>query len=159
MVDANAWLDRHPAVVERVWRRHRDALAAAPDRRRRWLTAVVWAWLLTELVAPRRHVAAVTRLLVVMVFADSVATYVWITTGIAGEGNPLLAAAMERVGVEVVLVLRTLWSVALALALGWLAERRAIGRLALVIPLAALGAVTVLHAAILGTAWGTLLGG
>jgi hypothetical protein len=157
-VDVDRLLDARPAWVDRVRRRLRAAIAADPARRRRWLTAVVIAWLVGDAIAPHHQVAPVRRLLLVMVVLDSVATYVWVAGGIAMEANPVVASVLDTYGVGPGLLLRTVWSVALVLALTWLAERRASVRPALVIPVIALGAVTVLHMSVLGRVWWQLLG-
>jgi hypothetical protein len=114
---------------------------------------VPWA----ERVLPRSRVPQVRLLLVALVVFDSVATYVWVRTGIAVEGNPLVASVMEAYGDGTGLLLRTLWSVALVLVLTWLADRHVIARMALVLVVAALGAVALIHAAALGWVWSTLL--
>lgn len=157
-VDVEHLLDARPAWVARAEQRWRAAIAADPVRRRRWLTAVVVLWVLGEAIAPRRQVAPVRRLLLVMVVFDSVATYVWVAGGIAQEANPVVASALDRYGVGPGLLLRTVWSVALVLALTWLAERRASVRPALVVPLVALGGVTLLHVGVLAQVWWQLLG-
>ena len=157
-LEVDRLLDARPAWVERAHQRGRAAIAADPARRCRWLTAAATLWVLAEAIAPRRQVAPVRRLLLVMVVFDSVATYVWIAGGIAREANPVVAAALERYGVGPGLLLRTAWSVALVLALTWLAERRASVRPALVVPLLALGAVTILHVGVLAQVWWQLLG-
>ncbi|MFO7960562.1 MAG: DUF5658 family protein [Nitriliruptoraceae bacterium] len=152
-LDVDRLLDARPAWAERARQRSRAAIAGDPVRRRRWLAAVVFAWLLGDAIAPRHQVAPVRRLLLVMIVLDSVATYVWVAAGIAVEANPLVAAALDTYGVGPGLLLRTVWSVALVLALTWLAERRASVRPALVIPLVALGAVTILHVSVLAQFW------
>ncbi|MFU8840064.1 MAG: DUF5658 family protein [Nitriliruptoraceae bacterium] len=108
-------------------------------------------------VLPRDRVPRVRLLLVALVVFDSVATYVWVRTGIAVEGNPLVASVMEAYGDGVGLLLRTVWSVALVLALTWLADRHVVARLALVLVVAALGAVALLHTAALGWVGSRLL--
>ena len=156
-MDLDRVLAARPGWVERAWQRQRGAIAADPGRRRRWLTAAVAVWALGESIATRSQVAPTRRLLIAMVVFDSVATYVWVTTGLAVEGNPLVAALMDGYGDGVGLVLRTLWSTALVVALCWLAERRAAIRPALVVPLVALGAVTLLHVTVLVRVWSALL--
>lgn len=157
-LDVDRLLDARPAWAERARQRLLASIAADPARRRRWLTLVVIAWLVGDAIAPRRQVAPVRRLLLVMVVLDSVATYVWVAGGIAMEANPVVAMALDTYGVGPGLLLRTVWSVALVLALTWLAERRASVRPTLVIPLIALGAVTVLHVSVLAHLWWQLLG-
>ncbi|MFO7777606.1 MAG: DUF5658 family protein [Nitriliruptoraceae bacterium] len=157
-LDVDRLLDARPAWAERARRRWRTAIAADPVRRRRWLAVVVIAWQLGDAIAPRHQVAGVRRLLLVMIVLDSVATYVWVAGGIASEANPMVAAALDTYGIGPGLLLRTLWSVALVLALTWLAERRASVRPALVVPLVALGAVTLLHISVLAQVWWQLLG-
>jgi hypothetical protein len=104
----------------------------------------------TERVLPRARVPQVRLLLLALVVFDSVATYVWVWTGIAVEGNPLVASVMEAYGDGLGLLLRTLWSVALVLVLAWLADRHVIARMALVLVVAALGVVALIHATALG---------
>jgi len=157
-LDVDRLLDARPAWADRAHDRLRAAIAADPARRRRWLAVAVAVWLLGDAVAPRRQVAPVRRLLLVMVVFDSVATYVWVAGGIAMEANPAVATALDRYGIGPGLLLRTVWSVVLVLALTWLAERRASVRPALVIPLVALGAVTLLHVGVLAQVWWQLLG-
>jgi len=156
--DVDRLLDARPAWAERARQRTRAAIAVDPVRRRRWLAVVVIAWLLGDVIAPRHQVAPVRRLLLTMIVLDSVATYVWVTSGIAMEANPVVALALETYGVGPGLLLRTVWSVALVLALTWLAERRASVRPALVIPLVALGAVTILHLNVLAQFWWLVVG-
>jgi hypothetical protein len=144
-LDVDQVLDARPAWVERAWQRQRRLVAGDPRRRRRWLAVAVAVWVLGETIAPRRQVAPVRRLLITMIVFDSAATYVWVSTGIAVEGNPIVATLMDLYGDALGLLLRTLWSIALVAALAWLAERRAAVRPALVLPLLALGAVTLLH--------------
>lgn len=157
-LDVDRLLDARPAWVERARHRAGAAIAADPARRRRWLTAATVLWVLGDAIAPRHQVAPVRRLLLVMVVFDSVATYVWIVGGIAMEANPVVAVALDRYGVGPGLLLRTAWSVALVLALTWLAERRTSVRPSLVVPLLALGAVTILHVGVLAQVWWQLLG-
>jgi len=156
-IDLEQVLDARPGWVERAWQRERRAIAADPGRRRRWLAAVVAMWVLGESIATRRQVAPIRRLLIAMIVFDTVATYVWVITGIAVEGNPLVAALMDVYGDGVGLALRTVWSIALVVALAWLAERRAAVRPALVVPVVALGAVTLLHVTVLVRVWSALL--
>ncbi|TVP73371.1 MAG: hypothetical protein EA340_02330 [Nitriliruptor sp.] len=157
-LDVDALLDTHPAWVQRRWDRTRAGVAADPARRRRWLTAMVVVWQLGEFVLPRRQLASVRLLLLTMIVFDSVATYVWVTIGLATEGNPLVARVMVLYGDGPGLALRALWSAALVIALTWLAERRSSVRPALLLVLVPLGAVTILHVTALASTWSVLLG-
>jgi hypothetical protein len=151
-------LDTRPAWVNR-WRQGLYARIARDTRlRRRALAITITVWQLGEWVSPQRQVAPIRRVLLAMVVLDSVATYVWVRTGIAIEGNPLVAGAMDALGDGPALTLRALWSGALVVALSWLAERRASVRPALVLILAVLGAVTLIHAFALAYVWSSLLG-
>jgi hypothetical protein len=157
-LDIDRVLDARPA-----WANHaRQRVYAWINRDaglRRWaLTLTVVAWQLGEWVTPRRQVAPIRRVLLAMVVFDSVATYVWVTTGLAVEGNPLVASAMDTLGDGPALTLRAVWSGALVMALTWLAERRASVRPALVLVLVALGAVTLIHVFALAWVWTSLLG-
>lgn len=150
-------LDAEPAWVRRAGVRLRDHLASDRAARRRWVAIVVVVWQLVETAVSREQVRPVRTLLLTMVVLDSVATYVWVSTGLAIEGNPIVAAAMEVYGDALGLVLRTVWSVTLVLALTWLAERYAVARVSLVFVVVPLGAVTLLHAMALGWVWTSLL--
>lgn len=150
-VDIDRVLDARPMWAERVRQRVRDRIRSDEVARRRAIAATVVMWQLGEMVAPRRQVAPIRRLLLAMVVFDSVATYVWVSNGLAIEGNPLVAAAMDAMGDGLGLAVRTLWAGGLVLVLTWLADRRAAVRPALVPVLLGLGAVSVLH--VLGLAW------
>lgn len=150
-------LDLKPAWAGRVEERARRRIAADRELRRRAVAAVVVGWQAAELVLPRERVSEVRLLLLAMVLLDSVATYVWVSTGLAVEGNPIVAAAMSLYGDALGLVLRTIWSAALVLALAWLAERRILPRMALVVVVVPLGGVTLLHAVALAFVWAALL--
>jgi hypothetical protein len=157
-LDIDRVLDSRPAWANRARQRLYARIAGDAALRRRALALTIVVWQLGEWVAPRRQVAPVRRVLLAMVLLDSVATYVWVRTGIAVEGNPLVAGAMDALGDGPALALRALWSAALVLALTWLAERRAAVRPALVLILLALGAVTLIHAFALTYVWSSLLG-
>lgn len=156
-LDVDRLLDARPACAARAGQWLRVRVDADAQFRRRALTLAAVVWQLGEWVAPRRQIAGVRRVLLAMVALDSAATYVWVSTGIAVEGNPLVAGAMDALGDGPALVLRALWSGTLVLMLCWLAERRAAVRPALVLVLAVLGAVTLVHAAALGLLWTALL--
>ena len=158
-IDLDQVLDARPTWAERIWQRERRAISADPRRRRRWLAAAVALWVVADSTVSRDQVAPIRRLLIAMIVFDSVATYVWVATGIAVEGNPLVAAVMDLYGDALGLALRTLWSIVLVVALAWLAERRAAVRPTLVFPLLALGAVSLLHVTVLVRVWVALLPG
>lgn len=111
------------------------------------------AWQANEAILPSDRITPVRNLVLVMVVFDSVATWSWVTIGVAAEGNPLVATAMELFGNGPGLVLRTVWTVALVVVLAWLAQRRAVVRPVLALIVAVFGAVTLIHADIL--AWTT----
>jgi hypothetical protein len=156
-IDVDRVLDARPAWVNRYRSALYRRLNADLRTRRRALAAAVTVWQLGEFVAPRHQVAPVRRLLLAMVVFDSVATYAWIRSGIAVEGNPLVAGVMDALGDGVGLVLRTVWSAALVVALTWLAERRAAVRPALIPVLLGLGAITLVHTFALAWVWSRLL--
>jgi hypothetical protein len=151
-------LDAKPVWVRRAEAELRARTAADRGVRRRWVAAVVVGWQFAESVLPLEQVRPVRRLLLAMVVLDSVATYVWVSTGLAVEGNPIVGAAMVVYGDALGLVLRTVWSATLVLALTWLAQRHVVARVSLVLVLVPLGAVTLVHAAALGWVWSGLLG-
>src|SRR6056297_716437 len=126
-------LGTRPTWAHRAEHRLRDRLAGDRAARRRWLAAVIVVWQAVEAAVSREQVRPVRTLLLTMVVLDSVATYVWVSTGLAVEGNPIVAAAMDVYGDALGLVLRTVWSVALVLALTWLAERYAGARVSLLL--------------------------
>lgn len=152
-------LDAKPVWVRRAEADLRARTAADRSVRRRWVAAVVVAWQLAESVLPREQVRPVRRLLLAMVALDSVATYVWVSTGLAVEGNPIVGAAMDVYGDAIGLLLRTVWSAGLVLALTWLAQRHVVARVSMVLVVVPLGAVTLIHVAALGWVWTGLVGG
>jgi hypothetical protein len=152
-------LDVKPAWARRAESRVRERIERDPTVRRRWLAAAVAGWLLAQAVLRRDQVRAVRAMLLAMVVLDSVGTYVWVATGLAREGNPIVAMAMAVYGDAFGLFLRTVWSVALVLVLSWLAERHVLARMSLPLVVVPLGAVTLIHAAALGWVWSLLLGG
>lgn len=150
-------LDARPAWARRMEERVRVRAAADRAVRRRWIALVVVVWQAAEAILTREQVRPVRHLLLTMVVLDSVATYVWVTTGLAVEANPIVAAAMAIYGDALGLLLRTAWSAGLVLALTWLAERHVVARVSLVAVLVPLGGVTLIHAAALGWVWTALL--
>lgn len=156
-IDVDRVLDARPAWANRFRSSIHRRINADATTRRRALAATLAVWQLGEMIAPRHQVAPVRRLLLAMVVFDSVATYAWIRSGIAVEGNPLVAGVMDAIGDGLGLTVRTLWSAALVVALTWLAERRAAVRPALIPVLLGLGAITLVHAFALSFVWTRLL--
>jgi hypothetical protein len=156
-IDVDAVLDTRPAWVDRRRAAVRSQLERAPRLRRAALTVVVVARLALELTLPRRQVVPLTRLMVVMVVFDSVATWVWVHTGVAVEGNPLVADVMSLLGDGVGLTVRALWSAGLVTLLGWLALRRPSVRPAMVLVFVPLAAVTLVHVLALVLLWDRVL--
>lgn len=148
-VDIDRLLDAKPAWARRAAARAKARNSADP-RRRRWALALgLVAWQLNDAILPPDKVTSVRNLVIAMVVFDSVATWSWVTIGVAAEGNPLVATAMALFGNGPGLVLRTVWTVVLVVVLAWLAQRRAVVRPVLAVVVAVFGAVTLLHAAIL----------
>jgi hypothetical protein len=158
-IDVDAVLDARPAWVDRQRAAARSRLERAPRLRRVVLAAVVVTRLALELTLPRRQVVPLTRLMVVMVVFDSVATWVWVRTGIAVEGNPVVANVMSLFGDGAGLTLRALWSAGLVALLGWLALRRPSVRPALVLVFVPIAAVTLVHVLALVLLWDRILVG
>jgi hypothetical protein len=156
-IDVDRVLDARPAWANRFRSALYRRINADVATQRRALATALVVWQLGEAVAPRRQVAPVRRLLLAMVVFDSVATYAWIRSGIAVEGNPLVAGVMGVLGDGLGLTVRTVWSAALVVALTWLAERRAAVRPALIPVLLGLGAITLVHAFALSWVWTALL--
>jgi hypothetical protein len=136
---AARWDARVLADRERLKRR-------APRSYRRLLTVSAVAYLLTDAVLPRRRIRPVAVAMILATVADSVATYVWITGGVALEGNPVVATVMGTFGEGGGLVLRAVASAGFVVALAWLARRHWEARAGLAVAAAALGAITVVHA-------------
>lgn len=90
-------------------------------------------------------------LAVALAVVDSVATWWWLRTGVAVEGNPWLAGVLGLLGPTLGLVVRTTWVVALVLGLAALAPRTPLARVGLWCAAAAGTAATVWHAA--GALW------
>lgn len=148
-VDVDRLLDARPAWARRSARRLKVRVSA-DARLRRWVLAfALIAWRGNEAVLPHERIRPLRNLVVVMVVFDSVATWTWVTLGIAAEGNPLVARVMQALGNGPGLALRTLWSVALVLALAWLAARRAAVRPVLVLIAVIFALVSLIHADIL----------
>lgn len=99
-----------------------------------------------DAVLPRRRVVPVAVLLVAATFLDSAATYAWVRTEVAVEGNPLVAAAMRAVGDGPALAVRALLSGGLVLALATLARRYREARRGLLVAGIILAGVTGVHA-------------
>lgn len=80
---------------------------------------------------------------------DAAATGMWLRLGIAREGNPLLAALIERIGIAPAMLLRAIVGVALILALDLtlttLGDRSALKRWAMPTIMLVLAAVAVWH--------------
>lgn len=150
-VDIDRVLDAKPAWARRAAARAKARNSVDPHRRRWALALGLVAWQANEALLPTDKVPAVRNLVVAMVVFDSVATWSWVTIGIAAEGNPVVATAMQLFGNGVGLLLRTVWTVVLVVALAWLAQRRAVVRPVLALIVAVFGAVTTIHAGIL--AW------
>ena len=82
---------------------------------------------------------------------DSVATWWWLHTGVAVEGNPWLAGVLGVVGPTVGLALRTVWVGALVLGLAVLAERTPLARAGLWVAVGAGSLAVGWHA--VGAVW------
>ena len=78
---------------------------------------------------------------------DSLATWWWIRTGVAVEGNPWLAGLLGVTGPTLGLTLRVMWVGALIAGLAVLARRT---------PLARFGLWCAVGAGLLATAWHTV---
>ncbi len=99
---------------------------------------------LDRLVPPDR-VWATGFVLSLLVATDSAATWVWLRSGIAVEGNPFVDGLIRVSGAGVALTVRALWSVALVTLLTWLATRRQEARFGLVVVAVPLTVVAGLH--------------
>ena len=143
------------------WRRRADAWDA---RVRSWRAPalerigrhprVLRAWVALEADArtgldrlvPAERVVATGIWLAALAVLDSVATWVWLRTGTAREGNPLVDQLVAVAGAGPALALRAAWTVGLVALLTWLARRRREARGGLVVVAVALSVVTGLHA-------------
>lgn len=155
--DLDRLLDARPAWARRAAARLKARISADARWRRRALALGLVAWQVNDAILPRRLVMPVRNLLIAMVVFDSAATWVWVSTGVAAEGNPIVAAVMALLGDGLGLVVRTVWTVVLVWMLAWLADRRAAIRPLMALVTLVLGLVTLLHAAILGWALSLLL--
>lgn len=77
---------------------------------------------------PIRHLAVVA---VALAAVDSLATWWWIRTGVAIEGNPWLAGVLGVTGPTLGLALRVLWVGALVAGLAVLARQTPLARFGL----------------------------
>lgn len=118
---------------------------------------------------PGVNLQAVTALALAMTLLDAASTWALITTGVAVEGNGLLAAIAVRYGLEAMLVVRVVFGAALVIALAGVitwssvrttaavgpreATRRrfdaALARGAMVLVIAVLGALSIYHVTLL----------
>lgn len=109
------------------------------------LALAVALWWLLDVLAPRERLWPLVGAGAGLAVADSLATWVWLQTGAVGEANPLVGSALAALGAGPGLALRTVWTVGLLVALGWVAVRRWEGRASLAVALVVLCAVGVLH--------------
>lgn len=105
-----------------------------------------------DAVLPRRRVLAATLLALLLTVFDAASTVVLIAWGTATEGNPLLAALIERIGLVPAMAVRVGVGGGLLLVLAWLATWRRRVRPVLAFAVAVLSLVACLH--VLGLAWG-----
>lgn len=96
-------------------------------------------------LVPVDRVWATGTVLCLLVLTDSLATWVWLRSGIAVEGNPFVDGLIRVSGTGIALTLRAVWSVALVLLLTWLATRRDEARFGLVVVTIPLAVVAGLH--------------
>lgn len=153
-IDIDRVLDAKPAWARRAGQRAKQQFSAHPTLRRWVLAAGLILWQLNDAILPRHRVQTARNLVIALVVLDSVATFAWVTLGVAAEANPIVAAVMDRLGNGLGLLVRTVWSVLLVIALGWLAQRRATIRPLLAMIAVVFAGVTLLHAEIL--VWTTL---
>ena len=92
---------------------------------------------------PTRRLAAIALVLATL---DSLATWWWIRTGVAVEGNPWLAGLLGATGPTLGLTLRVVWIGALVGGLTVLARRT---------PLARFGLWCAVGAGVVASAWHT----
>lgn len=76
---------------------------------------------------------------------DAVATHVWLQTGIAAEGNPLLVGYVDMFGAGVAMVGRASWGLALLVGLVVLAPHTRRAKQGLPVVVIALSLVGALH--------------
>lgn len=125
------WSPRPPDVVLRRSRleHHRlQQLERLRERRPGWHARIVALqrasrrfW---DTVLPRRRVLPVTVVVLALTAFDGLATIVLVGTGIAEEGNPLLADLIDGLGLVPAMGIRVVVGVALTLVLAWLSTWR-----------------------------------
>lgn len=99
---------------------------------------------------PRDDMRSWTVLAVLLTLLDAAATWAWLSTGLAREGNPLVLALIDTYGPTFGLLARSLIGVTFVAGLTALAVRHRVAGHALMLATAALGAVAVWHAAGVG---------
>lgn len=152
------WWPRPPDAVLRQGRLERrrirqlQRLAESHPRLHGWLTRTerrnrrFW-----EGVLPRERVLPATLLVVALTVFDALATLVLVGRGTAEEGNPLLAALIERVGLAPAMGVRVLVGVGLTVVLAWLSTWRREVRPVLALVVLVLSLVAGLH--VIGLVW------
>lgn len=125
---------RHPrwhqrvVALQRAWRRFWDA------------------------VLPRRRVLPVTVVVLALTAFDGLATGVLVSSGVAEEGNPLLADLIARIGLVAAMAVRVVVGTLLTLLLAWLSTWRREVRPMLALVAVVLSLVAGLHG--FGIVWG-----
>lgn len=153
------WWPRPPAVVLRRSRLERyrerrmaDLATRRPQAHARVRAVQVSSRRFWDAVLPRRRVLAATLVAMLLTVFDATSTTVLIAWGTASEGNPLLAALIDRIGLVPAMAVRVGVGGGLTLVLAWLATWRREVRPVLAFAVAVLALVACLH--VLGLAWG-----
>lgn len=144
--EARGWDARVRAARGRLRERH-------PRLWQVYLLVMLPVVLVTEWLAPRRRVRALTVTGAVLVCFDSLSTWVLVRSGHVAEGNPLVAGVMDALGDGPGLTLRALASVLGFVLLGWLADRHWQARGGLLILLVVFTGLTLIHLEALAWLW------
>ena len=153
------WPPRPPDVVLRRSRLERHRLrrlehlrAARPRWHRRVAALQRTSRRFWETVLPRERVLAVTVVVLALTAFDGLATVVLVGSGVAEEGNPLMADLIAEVGLVPAMAVRVLVGSFLTLVLAWLSTWRREVRPVLALVAVLLSLVAALH--VLGIVWG-----
>jgi hypothetical protein len=106
--------------------------------------------IMIESTLPRRSVRTFAKVLAAATLIDSAATWLWVSTGLASEGNPWVAGFFEVYGVGPGLTVRAAFSLTMIAGLEAIAKRSWEGRGAMLVAAIPLFGIVLFHLFIAG---------